>query len=436
MAKQYGTIITTAGAARIAESILGGTTLVISSAAVGDGGGAYYAPTVGQTALVRERWRGEIASAQLNDEAANMLDVKVVLPDDVGGFTVREMGLFAEDGTLVAVCNTPDVEKVTASGSVTGKLVMLMHIVVADASAVEFSVTPTLDTVGREEFETVKTSSGVNTVEIAALKVRADAGEEKLGWVEKRVGEHGSSLQDMAARLETVEGSIGSGLSTYYIRFEPEDWDSGRVVVPVEEHGLSTQRSILLKTIHMLVDRSAEDFRTDTLEAGRERFVEALAAAIAANNAAAGTYPVDEDGNIQLTWEQVQCYLLEQTLVADTEAAAKAEELGFAWLETDTTGVELTTTLDELLEAGYSAALGGSTTKLERLWTVEALRGLRLRWGVEGATGVSKKWDCVGRMTGNAWGVLETEVYLDEDTHDLVVAAEEPYAGEVLVLAG
>lgn len=232
-------------------------------------------------------------------------------------------------------------------------------------------------------------------------------------------------------------GGTAAGVGTYYTRFELDAWADGRVIVPVEEHGLSTARCILLHTVHMLVNRSAEDFSEDTLADGKSRFVEALSAAIAANSAAEGTYPVDEEeGYIILTWEQVQYYLLEQTLVAAEEATAQAGELGFDWLETETSGVEVTTTLEELLEAGYAAALGGSTAKLDRLWTVEALRGLKLRWGVEGETGVSKKWDCVGRMTSNAWGVLETEVYLDEDTHDLVVASEEPYAGEVLVLAG
>lgn len=151
MANKYGTIITAAGAEIIAASIVSGKALVISEAAAGDGGGSYYEPSITQAALINERWRGEIASAQLNPENPNMLDIKITIPDDVGGFVVRELGLFSENGDLIAVCNTPDTEKVAITGGVSGKLTMLMHIVVADASVVEFVIKPSMGTVTREE---------------------------------------------------------------------------------------------------------------------------------------------------------------------------------------------------------------------------------------------------------------------------------------------
>ena len=151
--KTYGTIITSAGAYLIADCILSGKKLPIVQAAAGDGGGAYYEPTVDQKALKREKWRGAIASAELSPQSPQMIDVRIVIDDDVGGFTVREMALFSEDGTMIAVCNTPDTEKVAITGSISGKLTMLMHIVVADVSVMEFNVTPSLDTVSREELD-------------------------------------------------------------------------------------------------------------------------------------------------------------------------------------------------------------------------------------------------------------------------------------------
>lgn len=135
--RKYGTIITEAGAALIADCILQGTKLPITQAAAGDGGGAYYQPTVEQSGLKNEKWRGEIAKADMSPLSPNMIDVKIVMEDEVGGFTIREMGLFDDEGTMIAVCNTPDTEKVSISGGVSGKLTMLMHIVVADASVLE-----------------------------------------------------------------------------------------------------------------------------------------------------------------------------------------------------------------------------------------------------------------------------------------------------------
>lgn len=151
--KRYGTKITTLGSSRIAACILGGTKLKITQAAAGDGGGGYYVPTVDQTELVREMWRGPIVSAVQNPAVPNMLDVKIVIDDSVGNFVCREMGLYSEDGVLIAVCNTPDTEKVAISTGVDGRLTMVMHIVVADASVLEFTIIPALDVVSHEDLE-------------------------------------------------------------------------------------------------------------------------------------------------------------------------------------------------------------------------------------------------------------------------------------------
>ena len=131
---EYGTVMITQGAAIIADCVLNGRKLPIVEAAAGDGGGEATTPTPGQTALVNERWRGEIAGKSLSPTTPNMIDVKIVIGDNVGGFTIREMGLYSDTGVLIAVCNTPATEKVAISSGVYGKLAMIMHIVVADVS--------------------------------------------------------------------------------------------------------------------------------------------------------------------------------------------------------------------------------------------------------------------------------------------------------------
>lgn len=107
---------------------MNGTKLPITEAAVGDGNGEPYSPTPAQTELKNEKWRGEIVSATISTTTANMIDVKIVIGEDVGGFVVREAAIYSDDGVMVAVCNTPDTEKVAISGGVSGKLTMLMHI--------------------------------------------------------------------------------------------------------------------------------------------------------------------------------------------------------------------------------------------------------------------------------------------------------------------
>lgn len=155
----YGTIITDAGAELIAAALLEGRKQPVVWAAAGDGNGQRTAPGREQTTLVHELWRGEIASAELNPSTPNMIDIKFTLPDDVGGFTIRELGLFSDSGVLIAVGNTPDTEKASISQGVSGRLTVTMHLLLADASVLEFVINPTLDMVSRKELEDhVKTS--------------------------------------------------------------------------------------------------------------------------------------------------------------------------------------------------------------------------------------------------------------------------------------
>ena len=79
--------------------------------------------------------------------------------------------------------------------------------------------------------------------------------------------------------------------------------------------------------------------------------------------------------------------------------------MGFDWQSKDTCGAEETVSLDALLAAAYIPALGGASAVLDNLWSLDAIRGLRLRKAVADTEGAAKKYDLDGRMTGNTWGV-------------------------------
>lgn len=206
--KQYGTKVTTLGASRITACILAGTKLKITQAAAGDGGGGYYVPTVDQTELVGEMWRGPIVSAVQNPAVPNMLDVKIVIDDSVGNFICREMGLYSEDGVLIAVCNTPDTEKVAISTGVDGRLTMVMHIVVADASVLEFTIVPALDVVSREDLE--KAIEEHNTDPASHADIRQA--------IPVAVEAH-NSASDVHPELQTVVGGIDARLAVLELKY-------------------------------------------------------------------------------------------------------------------------------------------------------------------------------------------------------------------------
>lgn len=206
--RKYGTKITTAGATLITNCILAGTKLKITQAAAGDGGGSYYVPSTEQTELVRELWRGPIVSAEQNPTVPNMMDVKIIIDDSVGNFIVREMGLFDEDGTLIAICNTPDTEKVAISTGVDGRLTMLIHIVVVDSSVLEFTVTASLDTVSPEDLEAAIAEH--NTDPASHADIRQD--------IVDAVSEHDTDTNSHPDIRVTMAG-IDSRLSTLELKY-------------------------------------------------------------------------------------------------------------------------------------------------------------------------------------------------------------------------
>ena len=107
---KYGSIVTDVGIQLVTEAVMEGQKVNITTLAVGDGGGSYYKPNSTMTALKGEKWRGKVNRVEVNEKSPNMIDVVAVVPSDVGGWTIREMGVFddAEEPNMIAVCNTPD----------------------------------------------------------------------------------------------------------------------------------------------------------------------------------------------------------------------------------------------------------------------------------------------------------------------------------------
>jgi len=114
----FKSVVTTLGQSRIAAAIAAGTDINITQLAVGDGNGKATTPVATQTKLVKEVYRTPLNSLKLDPTHGNWVIAEAVISASVGGFWMREMGLFADDGTLIAVCNMADTYKPTlAEGS-------------------------------------------------------------------------------------------------------------------------------------------------------------------------------------------------------------------------------------------------------------------------------------------------------------------------------
>ena len=111
--KTYGTIVTDCGIQLIAAAVMEGKKINITDLAVGDGGGSYYKPNSTMTALKGEKWRGKVNRVEVNEKSPNMIDVVAVIPSDVGGWTIREMGVLDETETPISFIIDPNVVTAT-----------------------------------------------------------------------------------------------------------------------------------------------------------------------------------------------------------------------------------------------------------------------------------------------------------------------------------
>ncbi|QCA04858.1 phage tail protein [Pantoea vagans] len=111
MAEQYYSILTNRGKELEAASSASGTPVIIKDFVIGDGNGMAVTPDPTRTVLVREVYRQAISNLDVSKEQANQWVAHLVIPADVGGFTIREVGLLTDAGELYAVANCAAIEK-------------------------------------------------------------------------------------------------------------------------------------------------------------------------------------------------------------------------------------------------------------------------------------------------------------------------------------
>ncbi|CAI1018836.1 phage tail protein [Serratia quinivorans] len=108
---KYKAIITTAGAAKIAAASAGGTQLKITRMAVGDGNGTLPTPNPAQAKLINEKYRATLNGLTIDKTLKNHIVAELIVPANVGGFWMREMGVYDDFGTLIAVSNMAESYK-------------------------------------------------------------------------------------------------------------------------------------------------------------------------------------------------------------------------------------------------------------------------------------------------------------------------------------
>ena len=140
---EYFAILTNKGTEKMAAYLQSGKKIEIAFVVVGDGNGQIPMPDPARTALVNEVWRGP-AQTVLDQANKNVIKATSVIPTNVGGWNVREIGLIDGDGELFAIANAPGYPKISIADGINNDMQVGMRVAVSNRDGIVVTVDGTV----------------------------------------------------------------------------------------------------------------------------------------------------------------------------------------------------------------------------------------------------------------------------------------------------
>lgn len=203
MAEQFYTILTAIGKAKIANANVLGNKINLTALAVGDSNGKYYNPTESQAELVNEVWRGNIQNISIDKDNPNWIVTEGVIPSNVGGFTVREVGLFDEEGDLLVISKYPETYKPIVENGATKDVRIRLILEVSNAANVTLKINPAVIFATKEDIENVDKKVDNNKEEFNSFKTETASQLADYSNLVDRV--NNLKANDLQARREILD---------------------------------------------------------------------------------------------------------------------------------------------------------------------------------------------------------------------------------------
>lgn len=170
MSAKFFALLTVIGANKLAKATALGTTLKITQMAVGDGGGTLPAPDTQQTKLVGEKRRAGLNTLFVDPKNDSQIIAEQVIPENEGGYWIREIGLFDDEGSLIAVGNCPETYKPQLQEGSGRTQTIRMILTVSHTESVELNVDPSVILATREFVnDAIESASKQTLAEVAKL---------------------------------------------------------------------------------------------------------------------------------------------------------------------------------------------------------------------------------------------------------------------------
>ncbi|EFS6645860.1 phage tail protein [Salmonella enterica subsp. enterica serovar Thompson] len=181
MSTKYFALLTNIGAAKLAKATALGMQVEITQMAVGDGNDTLPTPDPAQTALAREIRRAPLNVLTVDPLNTSQIIAEQVIPEDVGGWWIREIGLFDKDGDMVAIANCAETYKPQLQEGSGRVQIIRVILIVSSTQAVTLKIDPAVVLATRQY------------VDSEIIKVK--------GYVDDRLTEHAQSRNHPDATL-------------------------------------------------------------------------------------------------------------------------------------------------------------------------------------------------------------------------------------------
>lgn len=154
--EQFYTILTNKGKAKIANATLLNSNVTLTTLKVGDGNGAYYNPTEEQTDLKNVVHTCQVGSISIDKKNPNWVVVETIIPGSVGGFIIREIGLFDTEGDMIAVGKYPETYKPVVANGASKDLNVRTIFEVSNAENVTLNINPSVIIATKEDINNLQ----------------------------------------------------------------------------------------------------------------------------------------------------------------------------------------------------------------------------------------------------------------------------------------
>lgn len=205
MSAKFFALLTVIGANKLAKATALGTTLKITQMAVGDGGGTLPTPDTQQTKLVGEKRRAGLNTLFVDPKNDSQIIAEQVIPENEGGYWIREIGLFDDEGSLIAVGNCPETYKPQLQEGSGRTQTIRMILTVSHTESVELKVDPSVILATREFVNDAIESASKEILKAVEETYATKEDVKKKFNIDNVVHEKGASKEKVISQFGATE---------------------------------------------------------------------------------------------------------------------------------------------------------------------------------------------------------------------------------------